>query len=202
MTRYDNFHSRAVAWLKILLPLLALVILANLFLVARTVDPSDAIPYSEVDIEDRVREPRLTAPTWAGVTDDGAALTVAAAEARTGQDGGAAPAATVLSVQMETPDGARYDMQAGSGILDDAAQSLTVQAGVEITTSAGYRIETPVMTLALDRTGVVAPEAVQATGPVGRISAGGMAIAETAPDSGLYLLVFNQGVKLLYQPAK
>ena len=82
MTGHDNFHSALVGWLKIVLPLTALGLLSTLFLVSRTIDPSDAIPFATVDIEDRIRQPRLTLPTWAGVTDDGSAMTVTATEAR------------------------------------------------------------------------------------------------------------------------
>nr|WP_232014486.1 hypothetical protein [Cereibacter sphaeroides] len=83
--RPDNLHSRLVSWLKVVLPLAALAILSTLFLVARTINPDDAIPYADVDVADRVREPRITAPTWAGITSDGAALSVEAAAARPGQ---------------------------------------------------------------------------------------------------------------------
>ncbi len=54
------------------MPLAALAILSTLFLVARTIDPSDAIKFTDLDVEDRLRDPRMTAPTYAGVTSDGA----------------------------------------------------------------------------------------------------------------------------------
>ena len=46
----------------------ALALLATLFLLADRIDPDDALPYAEVDVEDRAREPRMTAPTYAGIT--------------------------------------------------------------------------------------------------------------------------------------
>ncbi len=64
--RPDNLHSRLVFWLKILLPLGRLAILSTLFMVSHNFRPEDAIPYADVDIEDRVNEPRLTAPDFAG----------------------------------------------------------------------------------------------------------------------------------------
>ena len=56
----DNLHSRLVGVLKVLLPLLALAILSTLFLVSRKINPEDAIPYADVDIEDRLRDPKMT----------------------------------------------------------------------------------------------------------------------------------------------
>ena len=82
MIRRDNLRSNVVAWLKIVLPLAALAAMSTLFLLSRTIDPADAIPYATVDVEDRIREPRMTAPTYSGVTSDGAALTLTADEAR------------------------------------------------------------------------------------------------------------------------
>ena len=55
--------SRLVAALKVLLPLAALAILSTLFLVSNRINPEDALPYADVDVEARLREPRITAPT-------------------------------------------------------------------------------------------------------------------------------------------
>ena len=57
MARAD-FHSRLVGWLKVVLPLAALAILSTLFLLADLIDPTAAIPYAEVDVEDLARDPR------------------------------------------------------------------------------------------------------------------------------------------------
>ena len=74
MATSENLHSKLVVWAKVTLPLLALGLLATLFLFSRKIDPTDAIPYADVDVEERAREPRLTMPTYAGVTSDGSAL--------------------------------------------------------------------------------------------------------------------------------
>lgn len=107
-------HTRLIGWLKILLPLMALAILSTLFLVARTVNPDDAIPYAEVDVAERLREPRMTAPTYAGLTEDGAALSVAANEARPAADDTTGPSATALIGVLETPDGGRTELVAAA----------------------------------------------------------------------------------------
>ena len=66
MARADNAWSRWVALLKIVLPLIALALLSSIFLLSRTIDPTATIPFTEVDVEDRVREPRLTEPKFSG----------------------------------------------------------------------------------------------------------------------------------------
>ncbi|MCE6952202.1 LPS export ABC transporter periplasmic protein LptC [Cereibacter sphaeroides] len=200
--RHDNLHSRLVAWLKILLPLAALAILSTLFLVARTIDPSDAIPYADVDVEDRVREPRMTAPTWAGTTSDGAALTVEADEARPGQAEGEEGRAVSVRARLETPDGASAGMVAGTGALDGEARLLRFGGGVEFDTSTGYRITTDALTAALDETDVRSDSALAATGPLGQIAAGSMRLNESAEAPGTYVLTFGNRVKLVYDPQR
>lgn len=201
MNGHDNFHSTVVAWLKVALPLIALAILSTLFLVSRTIDPADAIPFAEVDIEDRVREPRLTNPTWAGVTDDGAALTIAADEARPERDGSAGSTASKLVVELQTPDGGVAKLVSAQGVLNTTTKRFTADGGVTITTSTGYELETETLTAALDRTSFVSDGAVQGTGPAGTITAGQMEITQESNGSDSYLLVFKKGVRLLYLPA-
>jgi len=200
MTGHDNFHSALVGWLKIVLPLTALGLLSTLFLVSRTIDPSDAIPFATVDIEDRIRQPRLTLPTWAGVTDDGSAMTVTATEARP-LPGGSANAQAV-SVDVEMPDGGLAHLVADNGELDQATQRLTVTGDVIVTTSSGYRLETEQLVAALDRTSLVSNTPVAAQGPFGNITSDAMELRENPEIPGQYVLVFNRRVKLLYLPPK
>ena len=202
MNWHDNFHSRVVVWLKVALPLAALAILSTLFLFSRTIDPNDAIPFAKGDVEARLREPRLTAPTWAGVTDDGSSLTVSAAEVRAGETNGTSPAAQSLTALLETPDGGWVNLVAARGALDTGTATLTMAGGVVVTTGNGYRLTTGEMTAALDRTSLTSRTKVTGDGPPGHLEAGAMEIRADAAQSGQYLLVFKQGVKLLYQPLK
>lgn len=197
----DNLHSTLVAWLKVILPLTALAILSTLFLVARTIDPEGAIPYADVDIADRLREPRLVAPRWAGVTDDGTSLTVTADEARPGSGAAPEPTALRLAARMEFPDaGGTADLTAAEGRLDAQAGRLFLSGGVVVDTSDGWRLEAPSLTAALDRTQVEAAGGVQADGPLGRLTAASMTIARR-PGANGYDLRFAGGVKLVYLPA-
>ena len=46
----QKLHSRVVRLATIILPVAALALLSTVFMLARTVDPSDAIPFAEVDV--------------------------------------------------------------------------------------------------------------------------------------------------------
>jgi lipopolysaccharide export system protein LptC len=193
-------HTRLVGWLKVLLPLAALAILSTLFLVARTVDPMDAVPYAEVDVADRVREPKMTAPEFAGTTADGAALALTARDVRPGD--GRAVDARAVEARLDTPDGGSVRMQAAGVAIDPTGARLTLSGGVTMTTSTGYRIAADGIVAATDRTGLSSTGPVEADGPVGRVTAGEMVLTADPDHAGVYLLVFKTGVKLLYRPAE
>jgi len=192
-------HTRVVGWLKVALPLTALAILSTLFLVARRVDPEAALPYAEVDVEDLAREPRMTAPTYAGTTEDGASVTLSADEARPAAEGSPARAAG-LRLDLATPDGARTELVAAEAQMDDTARQLVLSGGVTVTTSTGYRLETAEVAAKLDRTGLESRAPVKATGPAGEITADGMVLSQDSGTPGSYVLVFKGGVRLVYQP--
>ncbi|WP_334195227.1 LPS export ABC transporter periplasmic protein LptC [Pararhodobacter sp.] len=192
-------HTRLVGWLKVALPLTALAILSTLFLVARRIDPEAALPYAEVDVEDLAREPRMTAPTYAGTTEDGAALTLSATEARPEADGTPASAAG-LRLELATPDGGRTDLLAATAVMDDAGRQVILSGGVTLTTATGYRLETAEIEAKLDRTGLESRAPVVATGPAGEIRAESMSLGQDNQTPGGYVLVFKGDVRLVYQP--
>lgn len=197
----DNLHSRLVGLLKIVLPLIALMILSTLFLFPRPIDPEDAIPYAEVDVAERVREPRMTLPGYAGMTEDGSELVLTADEARPGQ-GSTGPSASGLAGTLTLPGGKAVSLTATQALLRQEDRRIVLDGGIVVATSDGYRIRTPGLLADLDRTGLESTAGVEAEGPPGTLTAGAMRISETAPGSGQYVLVFNGGVRLIYLPAR
>lgn len=195
----DNLHSRLVAVLKIVLPLLALAILSSLFLFSRGINPEDAIPYADVDVADRLREPRMTEAGLAGVTPDGAAVTLTAAEAR--PDATTGGSAKGIEGKLATPDGATTEIAALAAQMDKDSHSIELSGGVELRSSAGYVIQSNGFGLALDRTWLESRGPVAAQGPLGQITAATMRLDRQGAN-GPYLLVFNGGVRLLYEPQK
>jgi lipopolysaccharide export system protein LptC len=192
-------HTRVVGWLKVALPLLALAVLATLFLLADQIDPEAALPYAEVDVADRAREPRMTAPSYAGLTSDGASLTLTADEARPAAQDTPAKAQGLL-LELETPDGGRTELRAASAEIDRTHHRLILSGGVTISTDTGYRMDTAEVMARMDRSGLESRGAVTATGPVGDLAAGGMVLTQDSKTPDAYVLVFNQGVRLVYQP--
>lgn len=193
----DNLHSRLVAVLKIALPLVALGILSSMFLLSGRIDPEDAIPYAEVDVAARLREPRMTDAGFAGVTADGASLTFNAAEAKPNAKGGSA---NLVLGTLETSDGGKTELAAATVQIDGAAKMIELSDGVEMRSSSGYVISAPGMGVATDRTFAASRGAVSAVGPMGQLTANQMELSAREGVANSYLLVFNGKVRLLYQP--
>ncbi|HRK43292.1 MAG TPA: hypothetical protein PLH11_09635, partial [Gemmobacter sp.] len=177
----------------------------TLFLLSDRIDPNAAIPYAEVDVEDLARDPRMTAPAYAGTTRDGATVNVTASLARPANEGGASEggaSAEDVRAELATPDGARSTLSAaGLRFSSDAAQAV-LEGGVLISQSLGYEFRTDSLTLNLDRTGLQSAGAVEGYGPIGQLIAGRMTLTPAESADGRYLLVFNEGVRLIYQPGK
>ena len=191
-------HSRLVKAAKVVLPFAALAILSTLFLLPRPVDPTRAIPQFGIDIEDLASDPRVTTASYAGVLEDGGALTVTAATLRTDQESFTRLNATDLVVQLDTPQGARLGARAETGRIEQGTDLMTLRGDVRLEDATGYDLRTEHLTVALDRTWLSATTPVRGAGPAGTLDAGGMEL--TRGGDGAHLLVFTGGVKLVYRP--
>jgi lipopolysaccharide export system protein LptC len=196
----DNLHSRLVAILKIVLPLAALAVLSSLFLFSGGIRPEDAIPYASVDVEDRLREPRMTDAGLSGVTADGAAITLSAAEAVPAPADGGATAMGIRG-KLVTPDGASTEIVAVQAQMASGGKAVALTGGVELRSSAGYVVEAEGFDLALDRTWLASRGQVAVQAPMGQLTADAMRL-DRQGGTGPYLLVFNGGVRLIYDPQK
>lgn len=191
-------RTRVVRWLRILLPLLALCLLSTLFLFSRGSQIESQIPYAEVDAEAMARDPRLIAPQYAGVTDDGAELALTAANVALRDRG----SASGLRLDWRRPDGLTADVTApAASMADDTVQ---LRGGVRMTTSSGWTVTAQGIDAATDRSRLAASDGIEAQAPFGQITAGQM---ELVPDGGdapagqaASILNFSGGVRLIYQP--
>lgn len=194
-----NRHSTLVAWAKIVLPLTALAALSTLFFVSPGTAPGDSIPYADSGYAGLPGSQRVTGATFAGMTRDGAALTLKADEATPGTPGtditGAAAGLTGL---IETPDGVFTTITGAAAMLDQETDTVTISGGVNLSNSAGMGLQTEVLTLALDRTRLESRGEVMAQAPFGQIRAGKLLMTRAL--DGTYMLDFTGGVRLLYQP--
>ncbi len=189
-------RSVVVAWLRVLLPLAALAVLSTLFLLSRHSDPARTLPYARVEADAAARDPRIVAPTWAGVTEDGARVTLAAESAEPDPEGGIS-AATALRLDWRAADGLSARLTAPTAAMEEA--HITLGGGVALSTSSGWSLDAPTVTASTTRSAFTATGGIRATAPFGEVEAA-EAVLEPAPDGAGHLLDFTGGVRLVYRP--
>jgi lipopolysaccharide export system protein LptC len=197
MARVDNRYSRFVLWAKIIFPLVALGLLSTMFLFSRTVDPSDAIPFAEIDVEMIAREQKLTSPRFSGTTSDGSAVIVDAESAVPDLTNSRRLSIQKVVARIESLSGPSYGIIADTALYDGNDDLLDMEGNVQLSTSTGYRLETDKLVANLAVTGVDAPGVVSGRGPAGRLQAGSMTLST---NGNTQVLVFKNGVKLIYDP--
>ncbi|TCP40217.1 hypothetical protein [Rhodovulum marinum] len=200
MASYDNAYSRFIALAKIVLPLAALGLLSTLFLISRGPGTGDDLPYAQVDVDELLREQRIGAPNYAGVTRDGTAIALRADTARPDPATPGRTAADHVRARLDMPDGSHADIAAERGIVDSDAEIALLEGSARIDTSTGYRVRAETLSSALGKTEVLAEGPVEADGPPGRIEAGAMRLSTDPGNEDRYVLVFKDGVKLVYDP--
>lgn len=193
-------YSRLVAWLKVLLPLMALALLSTLFLLSRNISGTAAIPFAEKEIQERMRDQQVTGPIFSGATSSGDLITFTADTVRRGTDAGVTEAENV-DAQLDLASGTRVRFVADMGQLNMAAGTSALTGNVRITTSTGYDIASDRLTSSLRQLDVTSPDKVEGKGPIGQITAGSLHISATGND-GPAQMIFTNGVRLVYAPQK
>ncbi len=202
MAVHDNTYSRFVAWLKVLLPVLALILLSTMFLISHTIDPNKALAFADVDLDDLAENQRVTRPKFSGVTEDGAAMSFAADTAQPDPDNPANYSVIGMNAEIATPDGGEVLITAGRADVKRDENMLEMTGGVILETSTRYHIEAEGLRAALDRTWAESIGPVHASGPGGVITAGQITLERQGAEQGRYLLVFKGGVKMVYTPER
>ena len=199
MDRADR-HTGLVLWLKVALPLLALGILSTLFFVAETLDPEAAIPYADVDVERILRDQGMTQPTFGGVTGDGVEIALTATEVKPGASGPSRLIGNAIDTTLDIPGKGQITIQSSEGIIDTENGLAVLQGGAVLESSNGIRVETESIVTSWVQATALAENEVRATGPAGRLTAGAMELRQQQGENPSYLLVFKNGVQLVYTP--
>ncbi len=192
-----NRYSKTVGWVKLALPLIALGLLSTMFLFSRTPDPDAALPYADVDVDQLVREQRLSRPRFAGTLDDGREVTLVADTAAAAVADPNTIVMTAIESHVTLSEDAELALTAEQGDYSLAEQIISLAGSVVAETSNGYRLATERLTVAMDTMRLASPGAVSLTGEGLSLEAGAMEI--TGPEDATFLR-FTGGVRLLYQP--
>lgn len=192
-----DWYSRLVAWLKVLLPLMALGILSTLFLLSRNVDPVATIPFADDEIRDRVDQQQITGPVFSGTSRNGDLISFSAGDMKTDAKG--RNVVQDLSAEIELASGTSVVLRADQGAIDLANATTDIMGNVVVTTSTGFSITTDQLVTNLDTATLTTPGPVSAVTGFGTLNAGQMALS-ASKNGGPSQLIFTNGVKLIYDP--
>jgi len=198
MDRADRY-SRLVLWLKVALPLVALGILSTLFFVAETLDPEAAIPYAEVDVERIMREQGMTKPAFGGVTSDGVEIALTASAVRPGAENASRLNGSNIATELDLAERGVISITSPEGTIDTGSGLAVLAGGALLESSTGYRVETESIVTSYTQATALAENEIRAFGPIGTLTAGSMELRQKEGEVGGYLLVFRNGVELVYR---
>lgn len=190
-------RTRIVGWLRVILPLTALVILSTLFLLGRKPEPGASLPYADVTPEELAARPQITQPRFAGVAGDGTEIAVEAKSASPGQQDGRSTVDEVRLTLTGT-DGVVAHVDAQQGEM--MGQQLRLADDVRMDTSTGWVLTSQELLAELDQGTLRSDSRVDVTAPFGELTAGGMTLRRTPDGTGNHVLDLNGGVRMLYRP--
>ena len=194
---FDDGYSALVAWLKTLLPIVALGLLSTIFLFSGKVDVTQSLPYTEHNIAEIVREQRITRPYFTGIASNGTEIALSAAYASPQIENAHILEITDLSVVLRSTSDRMVQVTAGRGALDSATQTAQISTNVHIAALPDFWVTTQALDMNLNQGVVSAKGGFQGVTPLGAITAGEMHLQMTADDQQI---VFLNDVRLVYSP--
>lgn len=200
MARAGGGYTRAVTIAKVVLPLLALGILAGLIVLARKSPEGEPLRYVTRDVKDLADQQRLGEPRHEAVTREGAELTITAAELVPDPTQPRVTHGTDLTARMVTQEGFVYDLDAETGVINETTMKSLLKGNVVVTSSDGYTMTTDEMMMRTDMTYMESRAPVHGDGPLGTLDAGKMQVFSDPDDETRTRMVFTGGVRLLYIP--
>ena len=190
----EEGYSQFVGFLKFTLPLAALALMSTVFLFARAPTQENEIPYAE--LEEIAQESRVSGAQLSGVAGDGSVVEISARRAVPFIGGARVEAVTAV---IESVDGTIINLSAGGGEINNANRTTELTGLTRIQTSNGYEMETTGVTAEMDTGRIITDGALEIQTPFGELTAGKLTI-ETPNDSSGQVMLFQNGVRLIYTP--
>lgn len=196
-----GLYSRVVAILKVGLPLVALAMLAGLFLGSDRPRSGGELVFSPADLAALGQGMRVSRPVFSGVTDAGDRFRFTAVAVVPDAAPPTRAAIDTLAGRIDFTDGRSVDLAAAAGDLDLKAQNLALQGSVQLDSDDGYAFAADAVAVDLKAGALVATGAVAGEGPMGRIDAEKLTVSP--PDAaGARRFLFEDRVRLVYDPGE
>ncbi len=197
-------YSRTVSVLKWAFPIVAVLLVGSIFFLSNANKLTELTKVLDGPLAELAVGQKITNPNFSGVTKSGDAFTIAAEWAL---PDGPKPTRVELNKPRTTinfKDGRTMRTTSGAGALDLRSSQATLSDGVNLRTTDGYVASTTNVEINFKSGNVYSEGPVVADGPFGSIEAGAMSLTQDLDQNptGNAVLVFNKGVKLIYNPAE
>ena len=188
--------------LKWAFPIVGIFLVGSVFLLSNANKLSKLTEVIDGPLAEIAVGQRITNPNFSGVTKSGDAFTIIAEWAL---PDGPKPTKVELNKPRTTinfKDGRTMRTTAGLGALNIRTSSATLTNGVKLRTTDGYTATSKSVQINFETGNLNSEGPVIAHGPVGSIEAGAMTLTQNLDQNptGNAVLVFNNGVKLIYKP--
>lgn len=193
-------YSRLVAILKIGLPLLALVLLASMFLVTAEDDFEGGIAFTEADLDRLGQGLQITAPVLTGMTRAQDPFRFTATVVRPDDAPPNRAEIERLAGRIDFLGGPSLTLAAPEAVLDLETERMTASGRVTIETDDGYTLSADRMELDLVDGSVLAAGEVDSVGPMGTIRSETLRVVPAEGDGDHRVFSFGKGVRLVYNP--
>ncbi|MFS4436795.1 hypothetical protein ACMA5I_01140 [Paracoccaceae bacterium GXU_MW_L88] len=201
-------HSKLVAMAKRILPLIALGLLATLFLMRGERELENELTFSDEEVEAAGDGIAITGPSISGESQDGVLFDFRASEVRpggtsdvsqTGMSSGDSATVSNFIGTLDQPGGQGLRMEAIAAELAEGGTIVRLPQSVNISTTDGFDLNADTAIANANEGSVSLSGTVEAAGPMGRIRADN---AEIKHDGTSMTVTFRDRVRLVYDPAK
>ena len=190
-------YSKTVYVLKIVLPLIAMAMLASLFLLSRSqTDTPAALPFSASDLDARIREQRISGPIYNGTNAAGDDISLSAGKIIPQITPDSMGQMTDLAIKVATAAGTEFGILAQLGEYDSKTTNVSLRGRVDLTTSSGYQVTSPSVTFDPRHSNLIAQGPIAGHGPNMTLTAGKLEISRP-PETESLQIRFTQGIKVI-----
>lgn len=195
-----GLYSRFVAILKVGLPLIALAMLAGLFLNSPNHRSGGELVFSPADLELLGQGMRVTGPVFSGVTDASDRFRFTAVAVTPDAAPPTRAGIETLAGVIDFANGQKMDVSAKGGEIEIESKRMTLEGDVKVVTSDGYVFTADEAQLDFRGGDLAARGSVAGTGPAGRIDAGRLTVSPPQADTGDRTFLFQDDVRVVYDP--
>jgi len=204
MQNFIKSYSRAIKWAKLIMPVIAVLLLASVFIFGK----EDALRSGTISIDadtiNLTTDQKITNPQFSGLTNLGDSFILKAIEAMPDSPSPEKIDLIDPSLEFDALQGVGFKISSKNGSVNFIKQSAELNGNVYIDMTNGYKAISEKIQLNLKLGNLIAPNSVEASGPYGKIIAGSMELFKdfdnkTSQVSGN--LNFSDGVTLIYLPS-